>query len=275
MGAIHFLYDEKTCKADVLALAEKLVGFFGQAPLETADKIVSIGGDGTLLQALRESKGVPVYGLTPPDSDSAGFLTDHAVDGPAALEEKLARAKVLPLRPLKAELTFANGRRRILYSFNDVAVSPLHGQAAVIMLSAEFAQVCKGRVAEEKESPPLRIMGDGLIFSTALGSTGTCHSYNGPVVDVRNSVMILTGKGLSAPRGGISPFVVHGHESFFRMSFVSAEAKRPVRIDYDGHDVSVDTDGSPVTGLKVSLARGKTVRLLVAHNPAKRSFRAI
>lgn len=254
---IHFLYEPNTKKQDVLDLAAEMIGAFGQAPLSKADLIISIGGDGTLLHALQKSKGAPVLGLKPPASNSHGYLIEHNISTADDLRRRLENTASIPLIPLRADITFANGRKKTIHAFNDVAFSPQSAQAVTCDLTAQLSP-------ENGENPYAthkRIMGDGLVFSTAMGSTGTNASYNGQSAALDEIVMIMTGKGVYNPKG-MPSIKVTGTASSFSMAFVSSTTKRSLRIDYDGQNVFAHKDGSPIVAMKVSLAPKKTIRLL-------------
>lgn len=257
---IHFFYEE--CKEIPANFAKELIADLGQAKVEEADVVICIGGDGLLLQALRAAKGTPVYGLTPPASNSRGFWLEHGINNAQELQDALAKAKAVALNPLEAEITFANGNKTVRHAFNCVAVERAAGQAAIMNLTVSVGGV---------PLPEKRIMGDGFIFSTALGSTGLNRSYGGPAVDVGNDVIIQTGKGIYEPRG-LPSVVARGDGSSFAIAFTSATQKRPVRIDYDGLSVDADADGSGITHLTVRRAANATATLLVTTPPAVRAF---
>ena len=261
---MHFLYDPR--KPESQELAHAFIDALGQARVEQADIIVSVGGDGLLLEALRLAKGKRVYGITPASSNSRGFWTDHGIETPEDLLHAIATAHEVQLRPLQADIHFTNGNVTSKMAFNDVAIERASGQSALINLSVQFAQ---------HTGTPVRIMGDGFVFSTALGSTGTCRSYGGPAIDITNNVIIMTGKGIFEPRG-ISPVVTNAERTEFLVNFGSVAHKRPVRIDYDGLSVGADEDGSLITGLRIAVAPPEqTAHLLLTSEPGERAIMAM
>lgn len=261
----HFLYVEG--KEPDTGFAQTLIAGCGQSPVETADVLVCVGGDGLLLKTLRDAAGKPVFAVKPPGSNSRGFWTDHNVTSPAELLEKLETAQIIRVAPLEARIGFANGNEVIRHAFNDVAIERASGQSITIELSARFGETAVG---------PLHVTGDGFVFSSALGSTGTSRSYGGPVVDVHSDVIILVGKGIYEPRGGLAPLIAQGMHTEFHTEFYSVAHKRPVRIDYDGLSVVADTDGSQISRLDISLSKQeKSAQLLVTGEPGIRSFAAI
>lgn len=260
---IHFLYDKDKTPNEIFA--KSLIKELGQSNIKDADVIVTIGGDGLLMQALREAEGKPVYGVRPPNSNSRGFWTDHDVSNAHILMEKLATVEEVALFPIKAEIHYTNKRKVIKHAFNDVAVERASGQAVLLNLTAHFKTYSDG---------PYRFMGDGLNFSTAMGSTGTNRSYGGPAVDIHKDVLILTGKGIYDPQG-VAPIVMDAEKTKFHLDFTSVAHKRPVRIDYDGYSIGADEDGSPIEGLTISIDHDKPARLLVSNEPGLRAFSAM
>ena len=260
---LHFLYEKD--KEPNNSFAQNLIDELGQTPLKDADAIISVGGDGLLLQALKSAKGVPVFSITPPESNSRGFWSNHGISSAKDLTEKLKHAEPIPLTALKAKIKFANGNETVKHAFNDIAIERTSGQAVLLNLTATFSKESIG---------PVRIMGDGFVFSTAMGSTGTSHSYGGPATDIHNDVIILTGKGVYEPRG-IAPVVSNAEKTSFQITFGSVAHKRPVRIDYDGHSIAKDSDGSPIEELEVSADPSYAGCLLVTDEPSEKAFRAL
>lgn len=131
------------------------------------DLCVVLGGDGSILQALRRFAGkrVPVFGI---NYGTIGFL---AVTEPAELESGLARAfagefDVMPLPGL--EIDVADVDRPV--ALNDVS----------------FTRRPHGRVAELSYSLGGDELGhvrcDGLVAATPAGSTGYNLANSGPIL---------------------------------------------------------------------------------------------
>jgi NAD+ kinase len=63
------------------AARDRLIALHGQAPLESADVIVALGGDGLMLATLHATEGLdlPVYGM---NRGTVGFLmNEYAEEG--------------------------------------------------------------------------------------------------------------------------------------------------------------------------------------------------
>ena len=147
---------------------------------QRAQCLVSIGGDGTLLQAARLLAGrdIPLLGI---NRGRLGFLTDvlpadigSSID---ALLEGRCAAEQRPL--LQARLHWADGASARLLALNDV-----------VLLRRE-----SGRMFDYQTSVDGRYVnahrGDGLVVATATGSTAYALSCGGPIVDPRLDVLVM------------------------------------------------------------------------------------
>ena len=137
---------------------------------DEASLIFALGGDGTLLVAVRAvaraGRETPIFGV---NVGSLGFLTQVTGD---ELPQVLAlhRADGFPARSRMMISARVKGRGEESVALNDIVIR--HG-AASRMLSLE------ARVDGE---PVTRYSADGLILSTPTGSTAYALSAGGPVV---------------------------------------------------------------------------------------------
>jgi NAD+ kinase len=147
----------------------------------TANLVLSIGGDGSILHAARAAikTGVPVLGI---NSGNLGFLS--AIDGfdgfgekfEALLKNKTARQK----RTAFAVKVSRDGKT----IFNDIAINECvikSGEARAVSVSASYGK--------HKLRP---YFGDGLIISTSTGSTAYNLAAGGPIALPSLDVFILT-----------------------------------------------------------------------------------
>jgi NAD+ kinase len=133
---------------------------------EAIDLCLALGGDGTVLSALREyaGTGVPVFGI---NFGVMGFLT--TVDR-TQLSEGFRRAlagefEVLPLPAIEA-----SGTRGRWLAFNDVSMHRQQGMRVADLQYSVGAQDIG------------RVRCDGLVVSTPAGSTGYNLANGGPVM---------------------------------------------------------------------------------------------
>jgi NAD+ kinase len=131
-----------------------------------ADLIVSIGGDGTTLAALRSAAIVqrPVLGIA---CGSLGALATVAVADVTRSLERFSRGEWQPRR--FPALSVARADDEPLFALNDVAVVRAGG--GQVRVSARVDGNLYARIA-----------GDGAIVSTPIGSSGYAISAGGPLL---------------------------------------------------------------------------------------------
>jgi NAD+ kinase len=222
-------------KPDALA---RLVDICADAGVEIvdgadADLVVVLGGDGTILRALRQFLGtsIPVIGV---NFGRVGFL---AAMTPEGMEEGLRRA-------------FAGDRRVIELPTLDVDVDGVHGIGVNDVVCATDTI---GRMVELEWSlggEPLGVQPcDGVICATSTGSTAYNLSSGGPVLVWGLDAMAVT---------FVSPHSLHA-----RPLVVPRGLELAVRnVTRDG-PAKVIADGLPVGDLPVG--RTATVRLGPQH----------
>ena len=161
--------------------------------VKKADLVIVLGGDGTMLRTLDRfiDSGIPVFGV---NYGRVGFLTSVSA---AELENGVERAfsgdyRLLELPTLEVE---ADGKRRA--AINDIVlISSTHGR--VVELNWQVDGEDYGNVAC-----------DGMVCSTAIGSTAYNLSNGGPVlvwgIDVMSITFVaphtLAARPLVIPRG--------------------------------------------------------------------------
>ena len=129
-----------------------------RSPLEAADVIVALGGDGFMLQTLHADRGagLPVYGM---NCGTIGFLmNDYAEDGCPA---RLAAAEEAVINPLGMRAMRADGSVIEALAINEVSLLRAGPQAAKLR-SASMARV---RLAE--------LVCDGALVATPAGRRPT------------------------------------------------------------------------------------------------------
>jgi NAD+ kinase len=131
-----------------------------------ADLCITLGGDGTVLAALRDyaGTGIPVFGI---NFGVMGFLT--TVDR-EAMNEGFGRALAGDFEVLSLPAIEARGARGRWLAFNDVSIHRQQG------LRVADLQYCVG--AQEVG----RVRCDGLVVATPAGSTGYNLANGGPVM---------------------------------------------------------------------------------------------
>ncbi|MDI9314284.1 MAG: NAD kinase [Hydrotalea sp.] len=174
------------------ALEKKLRGQYDFAPLTDANVVLVVGGDGTLLHAMRQlhqrADNIKFYGV---HRGSHGFLMNH-VDGedlamPMIIDKiKNARSIVFPTLHLRAELT--NGEIYENFAINEISLSRGTPQAIKMKLSLDGHD----RISN--------MVGDGVLLATPQGSTAYNFACNGPILPLGSSLLALTPIALFRPR---------------------------------------------------------------------------
>lgn len=163
----------------------RLVGLSGGAPLaklgEAADLVVVLGGDGTLLWAVRQM-GDSLKPIAAINTGTLGFLTCATAEESDALVGALVSGGyTISERLLLAGELEQNGRSgETFYALNEVTICRAVA-SRVIHVEARV----NGAFAN-------RYTGDGLILSTPTGSTAYSLSAGGPLVAPDANVFVVT-----------------------------------------------------------------------------------
>ena len=272
-----FIWDNR--KSDVVDYANMLMQHFGKIAKKDADVIISVGGDGNLLDSIDQSMGtgLAVYGITPPDStSSAGFLTDHDVRTPEDLQQRLDQAYKTALPALKGTVKFQDGTVIEQATYSDItlkAVSLERLQAAVIDIRTEF-----NSSSGKSVSDTLRFTGDGIVFSTPIASTGYNASNGGAIMDLTYPGIALSGISPYAPKTMRSNTAVFSPDTQFHVvPPASSLDKRALAVLIGGtHDLlSAEKQGSPITELHVERVPDMDGTLLTSKHPTILVFNAL
>jgi NAD+ kinase len=181
---------------------------------ERADLIVSLGGDGTMLRAMRLSRGgrSPVLGV---NLGRLGFLAE--IDIPELTGALSAidghRFTVEPRSGVRA--TFAG---QDTTAFNDVALVRIPGENA----SAAVELTVEGHSF-------VRYAADAVIVATPTGSTAYNFSAGGPIVSPRAEGLLVT---------PVAP-----HSAFNRALFLSSGEKLALTVLPPSGRLAVEADG--------------------------------
>ncbi|MCG3176630.1 MAG: NAD kinase [Candidatus Omnitrophica bacterium] len=131
------------------------------------DLIVSVGGDGTFLEAARQVRSRLVIGVNSDTSHSVGRFCYCDADGFAGILDRILKGSA-PAREIWRLILRLDGRTVLSPVLNDVLV----GHAVPAAMSHYV--ITLGGVRERQRS-------SGVWISTAAGSTGACRSAGGRV----------------------------------------------------------------------------------------------
>jgi NAD+ kinase len=209
--------------------------------LQDGDLVVAVGGDGTVLAALRAAapKDAPVLGVA---CGSLGALTAVAAEH---LGEKLDRVRA-------AEWT---ARSLPALAIGGATGAPDDWAANDWVVTRRGAGQLVADVIVDDELY-VRIAGDGLVVATALGSSAYSMAAGGPVLALGTPAYVCTALAM---HGGSAPPLV-----------IPAEAGVTVDVHpaYSGFDVEIDGQVRAVEGqtFRLTLHPGKLT--LVTFGPA-------
>jgi NAD+ kinase len=207
--------------APALAAAEELRAAYDWVPLDEADCVIALGGDGFMLQTLHTMLGkrrvVPVFGM---NLGTIGFLmNDWRIEG---LDDRLTRTKPFRVSPLSMTATTVDGDTVVLPAINEVS------------LLRETRQTAKLEITINDRIVMPELIADGMLVATPAGSTAYNLSANGPILPLGSALLTLTPISPFRPRrwrGAILPEKT-------RISIRVLEAnKRPVSAVADQREV--------------------------------------
>lgn len=145
------------------------------------DCMLVLGGDGTVLQAVRETirSRIPLIGV---DLGTLGFMTQIEPDGLNEALDRLIRGdyKQESRMMLKGEAVLQDGRVIEGLALNDIVITR-SGSLRIIKLKISV----NGSFLNEYQA-------DGMIVTTPTGSTGYNLSAGGPLAEPSAQIMMLT-----------------------------------------------------------------------------------
>lgn len=190
-------------------------------PIEEAELVVALGGDGFMLHTLHEmldrKRLCPVFGM---NRGTVGFLMNEwRIEG---LAERLENAKAFAVPPLISTVTTVSGKRSTDYALNEVSLLRETRQTAVIEISMN------GRIVLPE------LVGDGVLAATPAGSTAYNFSAQGPILPLGSRMIALTPISPFRPRRWRGALVPDDLPIAFR---VLDPGKRPVSAVADQKEI--------------------------------------
>lgn len=212
-------------------LIDSLVKPYSPDSGKHADVILVCGGDNAMLKALRDYSHlhVPFFGL---NFGSVGFLLNDfnkETITPEILENSFISSNTVRTYPLNVNVEFhrSDVTKRII-AFNDFWISASNGQSIRMSM-----KINERRIKND-------IVGDGMIFSTPIGSTGYCRAAGGTVL--KPSMFLIQGVPkcctISERREIMRPFLEQG-KSKITLDFRD-NIYRPFDAFYDGMILDVN-----------------------------------
>jgi NAD+ kinase len=214
--ALHFVASPAVeAQAALLALRDR----FGDQGPQKAEIVVTLGGDGFLLQTLHDFIGQDkaIYGM---NRGSVGFLMNEYSE--ANLLERLAAAEPTKIHPLRMRAICRDGKSTEALAFNEV------------YLFRETRQAAKLRVIVDERARIAELVCDGILISTPAGSTAYNLSAHGPILPIDAALLAMTPISAFRPRRWRGAILSHLARTRFE---ILEPSKRPVSAVADNHEV--------------------------------------
>ena len=201
-----------------------------QIPKET-DCVLTLGGDGTLIQAVRElrNKHLPLIGV---NMGTLGYLTEIELPKIEESLEKLFCGVFLPERRMMLQGKLEGKKEDI--ALNDIVVARA-GSIRVI----HFNIYVNGQLLNSYQA-------DGVIISTPTGSTAYNLSAGGPIVEPTASLLVVT--PICSHALNTSSVILSGEDEIeIEIGEGRHGRSEEVYISFDGTDTREIVTGQTVT----------------------------
>jgi NAD+ kinase len=204
---------------EILGIADEIVRLncaaVGVTPEELgrrSDLVVSLGGDGTMLRAMRLADGqrAPVLGV---NLGKLGFLAEVDVpDLPGALSA--IDEHEFTVEPRLAVDAVLEGRR--ITAFNDIAVVRVPGEGSAVVAVRVGGQ------------PFVSYSADAVVVATPTGSTAYSFSAGGPITSPSVEALLVTP---AAPHSAYSRGVVLSVHDEVTLELLPTSGRLAVEVD--------------------------------------------
>ncbi len=206
---IRLVYDDRNERAS--RLADRYRRWEGS----DADLILVIGGDGTMLHAIRQywRLRLPFIGV---NAGHLGFLMNQRPF--ESLDELDVVAYRMPM--LQAKVQSTTGELKKHLAFSDAWIERQTGQAAWFELSVDG------------ESRVPKIVGDGLLVATPSGSSSYARAMGATPVPLDTQSLTIAGSNIFRPRFW-QPLLMPA-DAVIQINTLDHSGKRPVQAYVDG-----------------------------------------
>ena len=167
-----------------LKIKKILINEISAKPINRANLIVVIGGDGFMLQTLKKNKTSKnlFYGI---NSGNYGFLMNKF--SKKNIIKNLVKAKMISISPLQMSVKNKNSTKKCL-AINEVSILRQSRQAASISIKVGSKYIIK------------KLISDGVLVSTPAGSTAYNLSVHGPILSLNSKKVSIAPISAFRPR---------------------------------------------------------------------------
>ena len=171
--------------SEAIKAKKKYIKKYNQSKIDDADTIIPIGGDGFLLKSLHDYKDYnkPFYGI---NYGSIGFLMN--AETKKDLNKIILSSQNIKLKALNMIAKDIKGKSYKSIAFNEVSIMRQTHQAAKIRININDIK----RMDE--------LICDGVMVSTAAGSTAYNLSAHGSIIPLDYKLLALTPISAFRPR---------------------------------------------------------------------------
>ena len=203
---------------EAIKIKKKYQAKYGQNTVENADIIVPIGGDGFLLKTLHDYKKFKksFYGI---NCGSIGFLMNN--ESKTNLEKIIKNSQKIKLKPLSMIVKSNKGEKLESIAFNEVSLMRQTHQAAKIKIEINDIERMKELIC------------DGILVSTAAGSTAYNLSAHGSIIPLESKLLALTPISAFRPRRWRGALLSEKTKIRF---FIKNSNDRAVSVTADHHE---------------------------------------
>ncbi|MEU8637279.1 NAD(+)/NADH kinase [Amycolatopsis sp. NPDC048633] len=204
---------------EILGIADEIVrlncaavGVTAEELGRRSDLVVSLGGDGTMLRAMRLADGqrAPVLGV---NLGKLGFLAEVDVpDLPGALSA--IDENQFTVEPRLAVDAVLEGRR--ITAFNDIAVVRVPGEGSAVVAVRVGGQ------------PFVSYSADAVVVATPTGSTAYSFSAGGPITSPAVEALLVTP---AAPHSAYSRGIVLSVHDEVTLELLPTSGRLAVEVD--------------------------------------------
>ncbi|MEJ7926410.1 NAD kinase [Sphingobium sp. AN641] len=177
------------------AAEERLRASYDFVPVDKAEMVIALGGDGFMLQTLHAMleahRILPIFGM---NLGTVGFLMNEW--RLERLEQRLQAAKTFKVNPLRMTVDTVDGEQFSIPAINEVS------------LLRETRQTAKLEVQVNGRTVLPELVCDGVLVATPAGSTAYNLSAQGPILPLGSGLVALTPISPFRPRrwrGAILP----------------------------------------------------------------------
>ena len=212
----HFIVDYTKISKESSNRIQSTYKFFS---LSEADAIVVLGGDGFMLDILKQYQDLdlPFYGI---NKGTVGFLMNQNQN--ENILSKLNQAEETIIHPLKMHAKKIDGSEEDHLAINEISILRSGSQAAKLKI------VVDNLVRLEE------LVCDGALVSTPAGSTAYNYSAHGPILPIDSNILALTAMAAFRPRRWRGALIRSNAKIEF---FIKDSNKRPVSAYADSKEV--------------------------------------